>query len=267
MRLYTILNSIATKLTQNDDVQSNNIIVDSKNQTQNTSQYMVKTYELEERLIPGLTYTWSMKANLSSEKKAIGIWVGGGTYIAGDIQQKTSNGVYQCTFVANTNHAVYNTINVYCSNNTGTQGSTAVTGTCTIEWIKIEKGDTATPWCASKIDLYHCIYPVGYVYMSFDSMSPSAKFGGTWTQITGRFIRFASDTGTGGSDTHTLSLAQIPSHSHTYERPNWTPTSGSAGNGFAYTSWYNTQTNASGSGNSHNNMPVYQNLYVWRRTA
>lgn len=48
------------------------------------------------------------------------------------------------------------------------------------------------------------IYPVGSIYISTVNISPASTIGGSWTQITGRFIK--ADTmpsSTGGSDTHT----------------------------------------------------------------
>lgn len=120
------------------------------------------------------------------------------------------------------------------------------------------------------------IYPVGAVYISYVSTSPASLFGGTWTQITGRFLRMANDVSTGGADNVTLTAAQMPSHTH-----------GVQGyfNRVAYNSYSNSEFEVSynriasdgasgntpvlsaGSGNSHSNMPAYQDLYAWRRTA
>ena len=40
---------------------------------------------------------------------------------------------------------------VYVSNNIGGQGSTTVTGTANVDWIKIEKGNIATPWTSDNV--------------------------------------------------------------------------------------------------------------------
>ena len=52
------------------------------------------------------------------------------------------------------------------------------------------------------------IYPVGALYLSFSNTSPASLFGGTWTQITNRFIWCANGSGsTGGTDTHLHNLS------------------------------------------------------------
>lgn len=70
------------------------------------------------------------------------------------------------------------------------------------------------------------IYPVGSIYMSTAAVNPAALFGGTWVEIPGRFLLgrdSAHPAGqTGGSETVALTVAQLPSHTHT--APNHTHT-------------------------------------------
>ena len=81
---------------------------------------------------------------------------------------------------------------------------------------------------------------------------------------------------TGGEETHTLTVDEMPSHNHvrgTYNTA--TEASGyglSAGTGFQN----RAQVNGSNSGNTtgysggskpHNNMPPYQAFYIWKRIA
>ena len=47
------------------------------------------------------------------------------------------------------------------------------------------------------------IYPVGSYYMSNSSTSPAPLFGGSWTQVTSRFLYGSTSVTTGGSNTHT----------------------------------------------------------------
>ena len=114
-------------------------------------------------------------------------------------------------------------------------------------------------------------YPVGAYYISESATSPASLFGGTWTQVTGRFLRAANDTATGGSDTHTLTTAQLPKNK-AYSSAN---VNGNAGFSDAlYTGAFTQGLEYAylnltyiGGGQSHNNMPAYKDVYVWRRTA
>ena len=122
-------------------------------------------------------------------------------------------------------------------------------------------------------------YPVGALYLSFSATSPASLFGGTWAQISGRFLRAASGTGTGGSDTCTLTGTQMPGHYHGVVREQdgdwmglwqsnvsegglwWIVSNGTPGANRGL------KTTSVGGGGSHNNMPAYQDVYAWRRTA
>lgn len=67
--------------------------------------------------------------------------------------------------------------------------------------------------------MLNAVYPVGSIYMSVNSTSPSSLFGGTWVQLKDRFLLGAGDTysngATGGAATHTLTAAEMPGHTHT----------------------------------------------------
>ena len=82
---------------------------------------------------------------------------------------------------------------------------------------------------AIKSTILEIAFPVGTIYTSIVNTSPATLFGGTWTQITNRFLYCIPSTSTGGStggsDKHshsisftsgstTLTTTQIPSHSH-----------------------------------------------------
>jgi len=73
-----------------------------------------------------------------------------------------------------------------------------------------------------KKDLLEKVYPIGSYYWSEKNTSPSDIFGGSWTKIRGRFL-FASDSNhdvgdTGGEERHTLTINEMPRHSHEYEK-------------------------------------------------
>lgn len=75
------------------------------------------------------------------------------------------------------------------------------------------------------ISLTDLIYPVGSYFLSNSSTSPASLFGGGWSALTGRFLYCNSGTGTGGSNTHTLTTSEMPSHTHSYYRL-WTSPGG-----------------------------------------
>lgn len=118
-----------------------------------------------------------------------------------------------------------------------------------------------------------CPHRVGQLYLSFDATSPEKIWPGTkWAQITGRFLRAASDTSTGGSDSVTLTVAQMPKHSHSQNISS--PDTSGASMNRDYASWGASRvaqqgcaTMDAGEGKPFDNRPAYQNVYVWRRTA
>lgn len=148
-------------------------------------------------------------------------------------------------------------------------------------------------------------YPVGSIYMSVNSTSPATLFGGTWSQLQNRFLLGAGSSytagNTGGAATVTLTTAQMPAHTHTFTGSSATTSSDShthtvpntkgdnSGSGNKCESWSSASasgrtvttssdshthtvtakgTNANtGGGGSHNNMPPYLVVYMWKRTA
>lgn len=71
----------------------------------------------------------------------------------------------------------------------------------------------------NKKKLSDILYPVGSVYISTNSTSPATLFGGSWTQISGRFLYCTTTSKTTGGSTTTgsttLTTSQIPAHNHT----------------------------------------------------
>ncbi len=64
-------------------------------------------------------------------------------------------------------------------------------------------------------------HPVGSLYWTSKNENPAVTFGGgTWKQITDKFVLAAGSTykaeSTGGASTVTLTVANLPSHSHTF---------------------------------------------------
>lgn len=132
-------------------------------------------------------------------------------------------------------------------------------------------------WSGIKVWLLNNVYKVGYVWMSYVDESPSGIVGGTWTPITGVFPYFNAGNETGGSNSVTLTESQLPKHHHfnwldvnpykmSYSGMNMISSQGYiwkvAGN--KYTEMF---TSYSGGSGAVDNMPAYQTLYAWRRTA
>lgn len=64
------------------------------------------------------------------------------------------------------------------------------------------------------VNLLDIVYPIGSLYCSSKSTSPSSFLGGSWTQINDTVLRGANSYEYGGNDNVTLTTNQIPSHSH-----------------------------------------------------
>ena len=126
---------------------------------------------------------------------------------------------------------------------------------------------------SSFVNLLDVVYPVGSVYMSTNSISPATLVGGTWTQVKDMFLLGAGSSyaagSTGGETEHTLTVSEMPSHSHALYNSWWnlsgkwyTPNTGAV---WLNDAWANTES--AGGDEPHNNMPPYYTVYIWYRTA
>lgn len=143
--------------------------------------------------------------------------------------------------------------------------------------IKDASVTTAKLASATLTAIYDAVYPVGSIYMNFDTgANPGTLLGfGTWVAFgEGRVPAGYDSTDsdffsqkTGGAKTHTLTEAEMPSHTHTYSEAS----SGSAAfGGGAGSTGVNLQTVNSGStggDSAHNNLQPYIVVYMWKRTA
>lgn len=64
------------------------------------------------------------------------------------------------------------------------------------------------------VNLMDIIYPVGSIYQSMNATSPASSIGGTWTRLNTFLYGSTTAKNTGGEATHTLSLNEMPAHSH-----------------------------------------------------
>lgn len=135
-------------------------------------------------------------------------------------------------------------------------------------WTRI--ATSTTTWGRWESELLRA-YPVGSIYLAFNHTNPATLFGGTWQRIYGAFPWFTDANGeiglTGGEREHTLTVSELPSHSHgSVYSQNAAGTKSQA--------WYTTSgdklaygTVETGGGEAHNNMPPYIQISAWRRTA
>lgn len=173
-------------------------------------------------------------------------------------------------------------------------------------------GDPAGAATTQKVtvqSLLELAYPVGAIYISVDSASPATLFGGTWSAFAAGRVLVGLDAGqaefdtaeeVGGAKTHTLSEAEMPSHTHVQSSHNHgqlnhshtighvrSATTGAATSHIARTSdtsstlgvdvttdatmATNVATTAinqsTGGGGAHNNLQPYVTVYMWKRTA
>lgn len=122
----------------------------------------------------------------------------------------------------------------------------------------------------SDLGIFNAIYPVGSIYLSTTNINPSTLFGGTWQQIEDRFLLAAGQNynagDIGGESTHTLTIEEMPAHSHDIKLTNSSLASGSNYARISSTgSWGEDLINSVGGGQAHNNMPPYLVVYVWKR--
>lgn len=117
--------------------------------------------------------------------------------------------------------------------------------------------------------ILNTLYPVGSIYIGTTATCPIAVLGGTWELIKDKFLLGAGDTyslnSTGGEAAHTLTINEMPSHSHAlneYHQTGWQGGTTSTGGGLLQ-----TYTGHTGGGQAHNNMPPYIVVNIWKRTA
>lgn len=140
-----------------------------------------------------------------------------------------------------------------------------------------------------KMDIFKEVYPVGSIYITTEAGNPATRFGGTWVQIKDTFLLAAGDTytkgSTGGEAEHLLTSEEMPVHTHYIGMTSQTstdgnyffPPSGTIGKTAAMGTWPNKGVTSSTGGarihpgvnetQSHNNMPPYLAVNVWKRTA
>ena len=122
------------------------------------------------------------------------------------------------------------------------------------------------------------LYPIGSIYMSIQDTNPSVFFGGTWERIAkGKTLvgvdendtDFNASSLTGGEKTHTLTVDEMPKHSHKDNGVG--EPEPIAGGGSGWTKFVGRSTpyyvDNTGGDQPHNNMQPYYTCYIFVRTA
>lgn len=138
-------------------------------------------------------------------------------------------------------------------------------------------------------NMWNTIYPIGCIYQSVVSTNPGTLFGGTWSALGAGRVLVGIDAGqtefdaveeTGGSKTHTITEAELASHTHIQNAHAHTGVvnasyhidSGLDGSwayaGASTSTSSETATNQNtGGGTAHNNLQPYIVCYRWKRQA
>ena len=119
---------------------------------------------------------------------------------------------------------------------------------------------------------------IGEIYISTSDSNPSLRFGGVWEQIKDVFLLASGDLFTagsiGGEIEHTLTIEEMPTHTHTYKRHafNRDDTDPDLGDDIYGVNnktldAHEGTTGSVGGGLAHNNMPPYLTVYIWKRIS
>ena len=155
---------------------------------------------------------------------------------------------------------------------------TAATGTNTTQLATTAFVQASTPTAATINGL---AYPVGSVYTSVVATNPNTLLGvGTWEAFSAGRVMLgagggytAGNTGGATTDSHTLTLNEIPSHVHGYTgvqgtgNPDGAGDSVTAGHANSYPRQTELDYEGGGAAHSHDIMQPYIVVYFWKRTA
>lgn len=155
-----------------------------------------------------------------------------------------------------------------------------------IDTGKMKIGNGGSKWAAlpylgvgiTQADVLNFCYPVGSIKMTVENTSPALSIGGIWERWgNGRFPLGVDEAQaeieqaemTGGEREHTLTIDEIPAHSHDTEVPfsgevavlqlglQQAPSAGDS----------TISSSETGGGAAHNNMPPFITCYFWKRVG
>lgn len=148
---------------------------------------------------------------------------------------------------------------------------------------KVKVGDGSSTWNqlsyltggVSKKELVDAIFPIGSIKISATPENPADTLGGEWERWgQGKFLvgvddedeEFNEPEKTGGEKAHTLTVEEMPAHTHPYviEGQGITTASGNKDQELA-PGEEDRETGATGGGQPHNNLPPFITCYFWKR--
>lgn len=140
-------------------------------------------------------------------------------------------------------------------------------------------------------NMWQVIYPIGSIYLSMNSTNPGLLFGGTWEQVEGRFLlgvgsttdetgdtRFYDIGATGGEYSHILTESEMPNHTHDFRYGSGANSGGlvwglptnnieEANTTVFKNDTYEALIMRKGGSQSHNNMPPFLAVFMWKRVS
>jgi len=152
---------------------------------------------------------------------------------------------------------------------------TAAAGTSTTQVATTAFVETAT----SSTNIADQVYPIGSIFTTVTAYANSAAVvaaigGTTWVAFAAGKMLIGLDSGdtdfdtveqTGGAKTHTLTIDEMPAHTHGYEgHLNIHPGATDGGSAQAPTA---KTSDSTGGGTAHSIMNPYIAVYMWKRTA
>lgn len=134
-----------------------------------------------------------------------------------------------------------------------------------------------------EMEFMSCPYMVGDILTTTNNIDPNTRYKGTtWEKIEEEtFLMSASDNykvkSTGGENTHTLTVDEMPSHKHDITRSDggiakkmaWGTSSSNTGyiSTMGSTYYKDMDITSTGGSKAHNNMPKFFAVYFWLRVA
>lgn len=155
-----------------------------------------------------------------------------------------------------------------------------------------DAGNTIVKSMFDVFDQKKCPFPVGSIFFNMDGTNPNRYDG--WSDTSWQIVgegKFIASVGTGsdkngtqftvevgddstaGEYSHTLTVQEMPSHSHTVEVINKSTEEVQRHDGVSKSksvqenAYRYVESSSVGSNQAHNNIPPYFGLYVWERTA